>query len=96
MHFWEGKRFNLTFRMFQHTSSEEINLWTTTEIQIHGMELKVKLNLFWLILKYSACNIKSLLPYPTGIIAIHCCCTAVRRDNCVPGPMLCQNQSPTN
>ena len=66
--------------MFQHTSSEEINLWTTTEIQIYGMELKVKFNLFWLILKYSACNIKSLLPYPTGIIAIHYCCTAVHRD----------------
>ena len=48
MHFWEEKGLNLTFHMFRHTSSEEVNLWTTTEIQIYGMELKVKLNLFWL------------------------------------------------
>ena len=38
-----GKKKDLiwTFRMFQHTSSEEINRWTTTEIQ-NGMEIKVK------------------------------------------------------
>ena len=71
------------------------------------MEEKKEKNVVINIRKYNKCisgkkktlifwNIKFLLLYPTGIIAIHCCCTAVHWDNCVLGPMLYQNQSPTN